>query len=485
MEQLTSLYDSRTWGEASLSHAILTSQPPSGGLYTPMAAMMPKFSHEDIGAMVEMNYQARAKMITKRFNLGISEPERLSIIDEAYGPQWHRPEIAPVKQVWKNMYSLHLGYGPTFAFKNFALEVLPRLLEKLQPGKKMTTVWGSSGDTVNAAHNGVRGTPIKSAFMLPAKGPSFFQALQAKEGIVDNPNAFTVFTGAPFDTLQDVVKKINSPAEQKLKEQYWIISFNSINIARILVQTIYYFHAYAEMLRMGKIKNGDEVIFSVPSGNFGDALAALYARDMWLPIKSINVATNENDMLHRFFETGKYQPKTITTTNAPSQDISKSSNFERALLWACNDPKKVAQWFHELSNNGFFEVDAETLKKLRTVFTSSTCNNGERIATIDAMSRELRHTIDPHSASAAHPIIDGKFPDDISVIFLETSHALQFAEELKKQWIIVPKMPEFDKTLRKMRKQKPQEGVHFLRAWKDPEEIMETVKRALQILYER
>lgn len=482
----TTLFDSRTGQDYSLRDAVLTSQPTSGGLYSFMPGQMPHLSSDDIKSMVGMRYQDVAKMILwEKFDWGIPEESVGTCIEGAYGAQWHRSEITPFKEVWENMYSLHLGYGPTFAFKNIALEYLPRILAELTKDKIIHVLWASSGDTINAAHHGVKWTNIFSLFWLPDVWPSVVQALQATNGIVDNPNALTILAKTHFDPLQDVVKKVNSPEYADLKAQYNITSFNSINIARILAQVVYYFRAYTELLRTGAIQNGDEIIFSVPSGNFGDALAGLYAREMWLPIKTINVATNENDMLHEFFQTGIYKPKKIHVSNAPSQDISKSSNFERALLWASWEPERVAQWYHDLSEKWSFQVDDETLTRLRSVFSSSTCTDEDRLNTIEATARVLKHGIDPHTATGVYPILEWQFPKSIPVIFLETSHVAQFGEELRSKGIVVPGMDEFDETLEAMKQKKPKEGVHFLRASSDPADIMEKVKQGLEILSQR
>jgi len=244
--------------------------------------------------------------------------------------------------------------------------------------------------------------------MLPNDGPSVVQRLQATHGVIGNQNALTILADTSFDPLQDVVKRVNSTEFSDFKKEHNITSFNSINIARILAQVVYYFRAYAEMVRTGKVQNGGEVIFSVPSGNFGDALAGLYAREMGLPIEIINVATNENDMLHNFFLTGKYEPKNIQVTNAPSQDISKSSNFERALLWACGEPERIEKWYKELNETGSFQVDERTLAKLKSVFTSSTSTDEQRFDTIRHMADTYGHGIDPHTATGVYPILKGQ-----------------------------------------------------------------------------
>lgn len=296
----------------------------------------------------------------------------------------------------------------------------------------------------------MKGTNIRSIFMLPSTGPSAVQRLQAVNGIVDNPNALTLLAPIPFDPLQDVVKRVNSREFADFKAEHNITSFNSINIARILAQVVYYFRAYAQLNLHHGHPVGEEVVFSVPSGNFGDALAGYYAKKMGLPIKKIVVATNENDMLHKFFQTGRYEPPKkdgkdfVEVTNAPSMDIAKSSNFERMLFdMVDGDADRVKGWYDDLAKNGYFQVDSETLRKIQDVFTSYDSTNESRIGAIKHLGYNLNHGIDPHTAAAVVPWMDtATFPEpeeteifhsDTPVIFLETSHVAQFGEELEAQ----------------------------------------------------
>lgn len=476
------LVDSRTGETTSLSTGIKTSQPLSGGLWSPQE--LPEISSEEIGFMSNMSYQNLAKTILWRFDFGIWSDELWKVIDEAYGDQWHNSDITPVKQIGNtNLHSLHLGYGPTFAFKNVALEFLPRLLSKLVTDRTLHVLGASSGDTINAAHSGVKGTNINSMFMLPSTGPSYVQALQAQKGISDNPNALTFLADKPFDPLQDIVKKINGPEFQDFKEEHGITSFNSINIARILAQVVYYFRAYSQLVKNGTIENGEEIIFSVPSGNFGDALAGYYAKKMGLPIKTIHVATNENDMLKKFIETGVYQPPKdasgkdyVDVTNAPSMDIAKSSNFERMLFDITGgDHEKVKGWYDDLKKAGKFEVDEETLLKVQEIFTSSSSTDQERLDTIREMSETHGHGIDPHTAAGVHPFM--RSTTLTPIVFLETSHVAQFGKELREKWLIVPGMDEFDETIKAMENNTPVEGKDFIRISWDFEEAFEQVQR--------
>lgn len=503
-----------------LSNAVYYSQPQrGGGLYSPEE--LPKFGLDDIKDMVDIDYRRLAKNILWKFDWGISSERFEQIVDDAYAKQWSQPwnssewystDITPIKHIGKNLYSLHLGYGPTMAFKNVALEFLPRLLDaivetlmqELWRNKVLHVLWASSWDTINAAHHGVKWTKhIKSLFMLPArdpdtgKWPSKVQELQATHAIVDNSNALTLLVDTPFDPAQDIIKAINGEVFSKFKEEHWITSFNSINIARILAQTVYYFRAYAELVKQGVIQNGEEILFSIPSGNFGDALACMYAKWMWLPVKKIHIATNENDVLDECLRTGRYQPrdeKRVIVTNAPSQDIAKSSNFERAILLATgNNTAKVNQWFNvDLKEKGYFILDEPTLTVLRETFSSSTSTDNERFDSIRSIWKKYNHGIDPHTATGVVPWERWEFDQygNTPIVAVETSHIAQFKDELQAQGIIVPGMDEFDETIHAMQQAKPEEWVHFLRlqlahlsaearVWK----VMETVEHAARNIF--
>lgn len=201
------LSDSRSSDKTSLSEAIQTSQPLSWWLWC--LTYFPELSLNDINNLVWKTYQEVAYLILNRFDFWVTNNELKDIISAAYWPQWHRSEITPVKQIWDtNLYSLHLWYGPTFAFKNIALEFLPRLLSVLARWKTINVLWASSWDTINAAHSWVKWTNIRSIFMLPSTWPSKVQRLQAVNWIVNNSNAITLLADVSFDPLQDIVKKL-------------------------------------------------------------------------------------------------------------------------------------------------------------------------------------------------------------------------------------------------------------------------------------
>lgn len=466
---MNSLQDTRSETISTLDNAIITSQPMSGGLWA--ITQFPEISKEKIGAFVWMSYQELANEVLWEFDFGISDKELKEVIDEAYGKQWHKNDITPVKQIWNtNLFSLHLWYWPTLAFKNVALEFLPRLLTRLRKWVTINVLGASSWDTINAAHSWVNGTNINSIFMLPNSGPSEVQRLQAVNDIVNNPNAFTLLADKPFDPLQDIVKKINWPEYEDFKRKYNITSFNSINIARILAQVVYYFRAYTKLLERKTIENGEKIIFSVPSWNFWDALAWYYAKKIWLPIDKILVATNENDMLNKFFETGVYEPPKkdwkdfVWVTNAPSMDIAKSSNFERMLFDIFQfDYKRVKSLYDDLNNTGRFKVEKEILREIKDTFISSSCTDEERLNVIRDFWASYKHWMDPHSAAWVVPWVrwDYSLKWVIPVVFLETSHVAQFGAELREKWIDVPWMNEFDEFFSKIKNNKPVEWKNF------------------------
>ncbi len=487
------LSDSRSNETSTLSNAIQTSQPLSGWLWC--ITDFPQVNLENIQNLVWKSYQELAYDVLSRYDFWVTNEELKDIINEAYWPQWHRKEITPVKQIWDtNLYSLHLWYWPTFAFKNIALEFLPRLLSVLAKWKTINVLWASSWDTINAAHSWVKWTNIRSIFMLPSTWPSKVQRLQAVNGIVNNPNAITLLADVPFDPLQDIVKKINWPEFADFKAEHNITSFNSINIARILAQVAYYFRAYTELLKNNNIKNWDDVIFSVPSGNFWDALAWYYAKKMWLPISKILVATNENDMLDNFFKTWIYEPPKkewkdfVQVTNSPSMDIAKSSNFERMLFDVCWFDFVKIKWFYDsLAKNWRFQVDSETLTKIQQIFISSSSTDEERLEVIKDFWKTYNHWIDPHTAAAVVPWIKNEhiLKWNTPVIFLETSHVAQFASELKEKWVIVPWMDEFNSVLDAMNKSNTREWIDFIKISWNFEDTFPVIKKAITEVFSK
>ena len=410
----------------TLKGAILKSQPLDKGLY-----VFTKFPKINLSKLYTLNYQEHAEAILSNFDFKITSQTLQQIIYDSYGKQWNDTEITPITKFEKNKYLLELYHGPTQAFKDLALQFLPRILSAYKKPKEILRALGaSSGDTISAAHFGVGNIKgLQSYFLLPKKGPSKIQLLQAtSHGF---KNAATILIAGDFDAGQKVIKKILTSSEYSdFKKRNNFITFNSINILRILVQTIYYFYSYSTLVKRKEIRIGDLVNFSVPSGNFGDALAGVYAQKMGLPISKINIATNANDVLHKFLQTGKYIPrKKIIHTLAPSQDITIASNFERMLFEVVKNPRRVSKLMINLKVKGFFEVNYEELTKFRKVLTSSSTTDIQITRTMKNLYSTGNILIDPHTATGVHggTEVFGINPK-IPTIFLATAEAVKFPQ---------------------------------------------------------
>lgn len=503
-KMLSNLVDTRdeTQADIPVVEAIKKSQPQeTGGLYTVAPGMFPSVSDRELGQMPTESYQDSAETVLGKYDLQTrKEGDLRSLIDAAYGSQWHREEITPLSVLneKQNLYLLELGHGPNFVFKNVALEFLSRYLDYINDEQKVLRALGaSSGDTIHAAHNSVRGMEnLQSIFLLPQEGPSKVQFLQSMaHGI---KNAMTLLMDEKFDAGQAMIKEFNTEKYAEFKEENNFVSFNSIQILRVIAQVVYYFRAYAQLVDMGKIKMGDEVDFSVPSGNFGDALAGRFAKEMGLPIRKINVATNKNNILEEFIRTGVYRRRrnpdgtfaTSMTSDAPSQDIDVSSNFERDLYLACNgDAAKVKSWMKDLKDpkKGFFKVDSETLKNIRVLYTGSKAEDKDIQSTQRWAWNECSRIIDPHTATGVYPFVNET--RDIPMVCLSTSHSVQF-DLIKGIDPNATEYHEYDQYIKplqdRMDNGKVIEGEHFLKVGKvTPEDLQETVQEAVSILNKR
>lgn len=431
LDQLVSTRDTQGISDASLRDAIANSKPSDGGLFVPKS--FPQFSLQELSEMAKGGFfQSIMKKLFSSFDLGLSQIQVDAMIDDAYN-QWDNPnQVIPVKEVNNSMYLLGLSEGPTYAFKDVALQMVARLIAAYKDPKKTINVVGaSSGDTISAAHRAVRGIAgIQSHFGLPQVGPTEVQRLQSTNSGSDN--AYTVlFEKVGFDPIQDAVKLLfDNPQYGEAKEKYGFTAFNSINIARVLAQVTYSFSGYFDLVKMGRIKMGDLVDYSVPSGNFGDALSVYYAKKMGLPVGKINVATNKNDILHIFMNTRVYKPtKKAFVTKAPSQDITGASNFER-VVFDLIGPERTVQCMKSLKATGEFRVSSAELARFQEHFTSTTTSD----EIIDMRIRQLWEKssvlIDPHTATG----VDGAMQLGMGlsktcpVLCLETALPLKFPQ---------------------------------------------------------
>ena len=386
--------------------AIAQGMVPAGGLFVPQD--IPVLSAEEIAAMAGKPYQEIASWILGKYLTDYTTEDIAACVQGAYNTNFDTKEIAPLVQLNDKEYILELWHGPTAAFKDMALQLTPRLLvkaiEKLDLKQEVIILVATSGDTGKAALEGfknVKGTRI--IVFYPAHGVSHVQELQMVT--TDGDNTYVVGVEGNFDDCQSAVKEIF--ADQALKEKmaqngYQFSSANSINWGRLLPQIVYYFAAYLRLVDKQAIAYGDPVDFVVPTGNFGNILAAWYAGQMGLPVGKLVCASNKNRILTDFFATGVYdRRRAFYQTNSPSMDILISSNLERFLFaMTGNNGDKVAQWMDELKQTGVFTVDAETKSNIDKYIVGGTADEAETLAMIRQCYADDHYVMDTHTAVA-------------------------------------------------------------------------------------
>ena len=341
---------------------------------------------------------------------------------------WRDADITPVRELPDGMHVLELFHGPTFAFKDVALQYLGNLFEELlstRPGKTLTVVGATSGDTGSSAIHGLRGKKgVECFIMYPEGRTSRTQELQMIS-VVD-PNIHNIALGGTFDDCQAVVKACFN--DHGFRDEISIAAVNSINWARILAQITYYVYAYLKVTAPGAADAGKKVSFSVPTGNFGDILAGFYAKQMGLPVDQLVVATNKNDILHRFFnDKGDYtlSPDGVAETLSPSMDIGVSSNFERFLFhMGGDDPAQMKKLMDNFEKTGKLEPPDSLVAASRSHMDSASVADDEILATIaDVYERGNGYVLDPHSAiGVAAARKTRKAGTDVPMICLACAH---------------------------------------------------------------
>jgi threonine synthase len=416
---------------------VLEGLAPDGGLYVPRE--VPRFSSTELQTLLTMEYAELAAQIKHRFT-GETVPldDLRGMTARAYDaskfPDQSRGIVTPVRRIEDtNIYIQNLSLGPTAAFKDMAMQLLAAEMEYFlsQRGQFLDIVGATSGDTGPAAEAALRGlSRVRIAMLSPLEGMSDFQ--RAQMGELSGDGVTNISVRGRFDDCQDMVKAVMQQEEFR-----HLGAVNSINWARISAQVAYYFAGYAQVAK----NFGDEVDFTVPTGNFGDALAGFYARAMGLPIRKIILATNENDVLHRFFQEGVYQEKVAVITSSPSMDISKASNLERLIYAMCSGDTGVVRSFMERFGRG----EAARLSDFGVVntrpkdfgFDSDVSTAADRLATMRWTAEHGGGVIDPHTADAvtvARRLTDDSIPN----ICLETALAVKFEPTVHAAGLEIP-----------------------------------------------
>lgn len=417
------------------AEAITRGISEDGGLFVP--CKLPLFSINKIKAMTEMRYTERAKTVLKEFLTDFSDEELEYCVEGAYSAdKFSSPAIAPTVDVNGNMCVLELWHGPTCAFKDMALQLLPYLMavsaKKTADGKTIVILVATSGDTGKAALEGFKDVDnTKILVFYPADGVSNMQKLQmvTQEG----KNVSVCAVNGNFDDAQSAVKAIftNSDVKEKLAEKNMMFSSaNSINWGRLVPQIVYYFSAYCDLISSQKISAGDEINVVVPTGNFGNILAAYYAKQMGLPIKKLVCASNSNNVLTDFLKTGKYNKnRSFYTTTSPSMDILISSNLERLLYHISGESDKiVSELMSSLADKGEYTVSDEMIKTIQNFFDAGYSSEKDVNETIKACFENYKYLVDTHTAVAVKVYNDyvERTGDDIPTIVDSTASPYKF-----------------------------------------------------------
>lgn len=435
------LYESTRNSNVSIlsSEVIMQGIAPDGGLFLPKELSM--VSLETVKKMVDMDYCKRAESILNLFLTDFSTEEVQICVRNAYSnKKFDTYDIAPIYKLNNRQYILELWHGPTCAFKDMALQILPQLMtfarEKVGQKDQILILVATSGDTGKAALEGFKDVPgIRLVVFYPDEGVSDAQRMQMITQ--DGANLDVISVAGNFDDAQMGVKNlfVDEAFLQQVKNLgYRLSSANSINWGRLVPQLVYYFSSYCDMIRAGAIVAGEKINFVIPTGNFGNILAGYYARKMGLPINRLICASNMNNVLTDFFYTGVYNKnKEFKKTISPSMDILISSNLERFLYEMTeHNSQKVSQWMKNLKQDGIYEIDSETHSVMTDIIWAGYANDEQTSETIDSVFRDYHYLLDPHTAVGEKVYLDYvKQTQDVSkTVIIATASPFKFASDV-------------------------------------------------------
>ncbi|MBT5781580.1 MAG: threonine synthase [Candidatus Marinimicrobia bacterium] len=399
-----------------------------GGLFLP---------HEwpllDINSLKNKTYEELAiEVIHPYVSDEISKNDLKKIIDDSY-KHFSNPKIAPVTRIEQNKYILELFYGPTFAFKDYALQFLGNLFTYALPkaSKKLTVLGATSGDTGSAAIHAFRGKQDINVFILhPHNRVSDVQRRQMTT--VQDDNIFNIAIKGNFDDCQKIVKELF--IDDDLQQKTSLTAINSINWARLMAQVVYYFWAYLQI-------DEQEINFIVPSGNFGNVFSANVAKKMGLPINKLHITTNQNDILHSSIKNGLMKKNDVTQTYSPSMDIQVSSNFERQLFESSGrDSKTINNIFHEFSKNNLYRFDKKIQHDLQSNYSTTAVSNDETLDTIKQIKQKYNYLADPHTSTGLHALLEKDA--NLPWVSLACAHPAKFGDAIEKATGEPPILPK-------------------------------------------
>lgn len=412
------------------SLAILQGLSDDGGLFVLRDFGFQKI---DISQIINASYLEIAQMIFKFFLEDFSEEEIRDAVHYAYEKNFKTEEVTPLVKVGET-HILELFHGPTSAFKDVGLTLLPQLMslaiQKQASGKRVLILTATSGDTGKAALEGFKDVDnVEIMVFYPKGGVSAIQELQMKTQTGKNVSICAV--EGNFDQVQSEIKRLfleDDFKKQLAEKNIQLSSANSINIGRLIPQIVYYFSAYAQMVRSKAINIGDEIDFVVPTGNFGNILAGYYAKKLGLPIGKLICASNENNVLHEFISTGCYnRQRAFLQTNSPSMDILISSNLERLLYdLSGQDHEQVKEWMAKLHDIGNYQLPQSLIEEMQQIFASGYASQEKTKEIIKEVYQKDNYLLDPHSAVAYKVWKD--LPQERPTVILATASPYKFVQ---------------------------------------------------------
>ncbi len=416
--------------------ALLTGLARDGGLYAPLT--IPDQRPEAIRALSGLPYAKAAVRLMANFIGDAFAPAELDAMTADAYSAFRHAATAPLVQIEPNLFALELFHGPTLAFKDFAMQWLGRAMDRAlrARGERATILGATSGDTGAAAIEAFGGLASADVIILFPQG-RVSDVQRRQMTTVGKANVHALAIEGTFDDCQRIVKALFG--DLRLRDDLRLSGVNSINWARILAQIVYYFVAAVALGAPDRA-----VSFAVPTGNFGDILAGYYAKRMGLPVERLVIATNENDILARALETGRYEPRTVKATQSPSMDIQVSSNFERLLFEAMGrDPAAVRKLMGDFSSEGRFAIPPDALARIRDDFAAETVDETACAAEMTRVWRSSGLMIDPHSAvgvAAARRTLarDPATP----VVALGTAHPAKFPDAVERATGVRPALPD-------------------------------------------
>ncbi|MCB9980370.1 MAG: threonine synthase [Rhodospirillales bacterium] len=419
--------------------ALMAGMAPDGGLFVPRE--WPSLEMNRFPKLKGHHYAHIAAYVLNKFSdESIPEEDLATIIHKTYGLNtFDHSDIAPLVQVADNFWIMELFHGPTFAFKDYALQLLGHLFDYVlqKKNQKLTIIGATSGDTGSAAIEACRHSPHIKIFILHPKGRT--SDVQRKQmTTVNAPNVRNIALEGTFDDCQAIVKALF--ADQVFREQVNLSAVNSINWARICAQIVYYTTAW---LQVGGTNT--PVNFSVPTGNFGNVYAAHSARMMGLPVDRLIIGTNRNDIITRFFETGEMKKGEVKQTCSPSMDIQISSNFERYLFDLVDrDAGMLTGLMKTFSQSGRMAVSPQRRQRAQEDFLAYRCGEENTLKTIGDIYKQTGYILDPHSAVGAYAALKAKADHHLEtpIVSLACAHPAKFPEAVEQAIGKKPEMPE-------------------------------------------